>query len=454
MKKAFVLLFAFVLLICSLPLAQAEDLAAPVLTLSATEVQLDVGKSAAVKAKIEGAAKGQKATYTWQSSDETVATVKNGNIKGVGSGDTVITCTTELKDGPTLTAEVKVHVLVMVQSIKADQKSLNLAYGQTEQITWTVKPENAQMQDLDWSSSNEAVAMVNAEGKITANVPGKATITGTAKDGSKKTVKVGVTVSKENVPPALQIWIRNIKIKQNSDGVLINIHVTNNTGKVIKGSTIQKHFYNSDGEPVYLHTADKGKIIWNWTSAFWDSPARIGEKFYIYTETAGYQGGKDITHVRAAICKYWLEDGTSIQIPESQLYWFDMKNGYEARLPVTEYTAPSKEIYDKVAEYKLGYSYDELYSTYSMDVASSPEPGLYLYKVEEGSVAERAGLQTNDVIYGMDELVWKDEPNIAVYARSRLLDGQAVTFHLYRNGEQMDIVIHPEDTGWPTETAQ
>ena len=58
------------------------------------------------------------------------------------------------------------------------------------------------------------------------------------------------------------------------------------------------------------------------------------------------------------------------------------------------------------------------------------------------------------MIYGIDELLWKDEPNITVYAKSRLLDGQAVTFHLYRNGEQMDIVIHPEDTGWPTETAQ
>ena len=57
------------------------------------------------------------------------------------------------------------------------------------------------------------------------------------------------------------------------------------------------------------------------------------------------------------------------------------------------------------------------------------------------------------MIYGIDELLWKDEPNITVYAKSRLLDGQAVTVRICRNGEKMDIVIRPEDTGWPTEAA-
>ena len=42
----------------------------------------------------------------------------------------MITCRAELKDGPALTAEVSVHVLVKIKSIRAEQKNLTLAYGQ------------------------------------------------------------------------------------------------------------------------------------------------------------------------------------------------------------------------------------------------------------------------------------------------------------------------------------
>ena len=365
----------------------------------------------------------------------------------------MITCRAELKDGPALTAEVSVHVLVKIKSIRAEQKNLTLAYGQTEQISWTVLPENALIQELDWASSNEATAIVNAEGKVTGNVPGKAVIIGTAKDGSKKAVRIDVTVSGDDVPPPLKILIEKINIIKKKDSERANVYAINNTGESVRTVVCQFSFYNRDGEQVYLHLPDNGGMAWNWNGARYANPVLNRDKLITYVDTAEYQGETDIENVRAAISGYYLEDGTYIRIPDSQLYWFDMKNKYEPRLPVTEYTEPAGKLYDRTAECKFGFSSMDLFSDYCRDVDSNPEPGLFVNKIEEGSVAERAGLQLHDVIYGIDELLWKDEPNITVYAKSRLLDGQAVTVRICRNGEKMDIVIRPEDTGWPTEAA-
>lgn len=76
-----------------------------------------------------------------------------------------------------------------------------------EQLTLQVKisPENAKNQELDWSSTNPAVA--RASGKtVTAVGPGEAVITAKAKDGSKAqaSVKVKVTLNPVKMKKAVQ----------------------------------------------------------------------------------------------------------------------------------------------------------------------------------------------------------------------------------------------------------
>jgi uncharacterized protein YjdB len=83
---------------------------------------------------------------------------------------------------------------VPVTGIVAESKTeISLEYGQVERFDVCVLPENASMQKVYWSSSNEKVATVNASGYVTGHQNGTATITATAADGGF-TVSFNVTV--------------------------------------------------------------------------------------------------------------------------------------------------------------------------------------------------------------------------------------------------------------------
>lgn len=83
--------------------------------------------------------------------------------------------------------------VVPVSSITLNKTALYLEKDQMEQLIATVKPDNATNKDVSWSSSNDAVAIVDRDGKVTGVSDGNATITAKA-DGKSATCAVTVTV--------------------------------------------------------------------------------------------------------------------------------------------------------------------------------------------------------------------------------------------------------------------
>jgi YD repeat-containing protein/predicted outer membrane repeat protein len=79
---------------------------------------------------------------------------------------------------------------IAVTGISLDKTDITLSIGQTEQLTPTVSPNNATYL-LNWTSSDEEVATVTSQGKVTAQAAGNATITVTA-DGKSATCSVTV----------------------------------------------------------------------------------------------------------------------------------------------------------------------------------------------------------------------------------------------------------------------
>ena len=71
-------------------------------------------------------------------------------------------------------------VAVAVERITLDRESLHLLEGQTELLTAVVEPKEAADRQLVWTSSDETVARVDENGRVTALAPGKATIRVTA----------------------------------------------------------------------------------------------------------------------------------------------------------------------------------------------------------------------------------------------------------------------------------
>ena len=124
------------------------------------------------------------------------ATVTDGKLQGVKMGSEV---KLEAKPGYKFRkVEVKkTEAAVKVTAITLNKTATTITAGQTETLSVSsVTPDDATDQTVTWSSDNEAVATVDADGKVTAVALGTANITATANDGSGVTATCAVTVNK------------------------------------------------------------------------------------------------------------------------------------------------------------------------------------------------------------------------------------------------------------------
>lgn len=182
----------------------------------------------------------------YESSDESVATVdETGKVTAVANGEcaitTYVTAKTEDADASELSAvaveaadseetddsvatmpedlaamdsafgvvpedlkaETKVTVTTNVESVTLDKTEGVLTVGNTVTVTATVTPDTATNASVTWSSSDEAIATVDSEGKITAVAPGTATITAVSDSNPDASAAYAVTVqAKKVVAPA------------------------------------------------------------------------------------------------------------------------------------------------------------------------------------------------------------------------------------------------------------
>jgi len=87
-----------------------------------------------------------------------------------------------------------VATVISVSSVTLNKPSDTLIAGNTLQLRATVAPANATNKAVTWKSTNTSVAIVDANGKVTAKKAGSATITATAADGSKRSAECKITV--------------------------------------------------------------------------------------------------------------------------------------------------------------------------------------------------------------------------------------------------------------------
>ena len=93
---------------------------------------------------------------------------------------------------------------IPVTDITLDSETATLYPDDELQLTATVKPTNATISTVNWTSSNEDVATVDGGGLVTAHTVGGATITATAMDGSGVYGTCVVTVAAK---PAEPKWV-------------------------------------------------------------------------------------------------------------------------------------------------------------------------------------------------------------------------------------------------------
>ena len=208
-----------------------EKVAATTITLDKTTANLKEGETVELKATV-GPENATDKSVTWTSSDESVATVsKDGKVTAVKAGSVKITATAVSGKNVTATCDIKVAEAekpqptpepkpqpqptpepepqptpqkVAATTITLDKTTANLKEGETVELKATVGPENATDKSVTWTSSDESVATVSKDGKVTAVKAGSVKITATAVSGKNVTATCDITVTQAEVKKPAQ----------------------------------------------------------------------------------------------------------------------------------------------------------------------------------------------------------------------------------------------------------
>ena len=172
-----------------------EAVPATGVTLSETALSLHPTEKATLAATV--APENTTDTLVWTSSNDAVATVKDGVVTAKSEGTATITAACG-----SAKAECVVTVLspIPATGVTLDKTALKLYEGDAAKLTAMVKPEDTTDKTIVWTSSDKTIATVK-DGAVTAVKAGTATITaacGEAKATCAVTVKAPVAPAQKD----------------------------------------------------------------------------------------------------------------------------------------------------------------------------------------------------------------------------------------------------------------
>lgn len=129
--------------------------------------------------------------------DESVAKLEGDKLVAIRDGTTKITATSGI-----VKTSAKVTVTTKVEQITLNKTEGVLTVGNSVTVTATVTPDNATNTTINWTSSDEKVATVDSNGKVTAVAAGNATIKATSESDGDVSADYALTVNKAAAKPA------------------------------------------------------------------------------------------------------------------------------------------------------------------------------------------------------------------------------------------------------------
>lgn len=237
------------------------------------ELKLKVGERELITVNIEP--KDAKATFVWESSDNTIVSVVDGEITALRKGNATITVKVEEKsEMHSVTCKVVVEedskepqpTETLINTISISSGDLSLKVGGSKQLSYIVDPQEND-ENISWSSSDtNVVSVVSETGLIEAQKEGTATITATS-DKSMKQASVKITVTKKNtgVEPPRGRYHGTLSLGYgNYSGDILNGKPDGAGVLTYKGKGHQKAGRNfKTGEDVYAESGERVDGTWN-----------------------------------------------------------------------------------------------------------------------------------------------------------------------------------------------
>lgn len=221
MKHSIYILIAFATILFYS--CQKDDPIVTAISLDKSEIEIYVGETYQFEVShISSDAPTPK--YKWEVADYIdyrpagIAKVTDsGLLTALKEGETEVkVSTTEVGDanGQPFVATCRVKVKpVAAAGIKLNKNTLTLKSGETEQLSYTISPENTTYKDVEWKSSDEKVATVSPLGVVKGKKGGNTTITVSIKNTSI-TASCDVLIEPINAT--------EIKIESKSTSMFIN----------------------------------------------------------------------------------------------------------------------------------------------------------------------------------------------------------------------------------------
>ena len=174
-----------------------------VTSIAADDVTVTIGETANITNLVVLPADATNPAVTYTSNDETIATVTDaGVVTGVAVGETTITIAATDGSGTTGTINVTVNG-IDVTGITAE--NVTVVTGETATISYTVAPETATDASVTFTSADETIATVDADGVVTGVGVGETTITIASVSNPEVTAEINVTVNSN--PNAVQFTV-------------------------------------------------------------------------------------------------------------------------------------------------------------------------------------------------------------------------------------------------------
>ena len=181
------------------------------INLTAPEKTLAVGRTMALTAACvpEDATRQQVA---WESLNEQVATVdENGVMTAVNRGTARVMAVA--KDGTNVRGYINVRVTRSPEEITLEPAEVTIDVSRTFLLRPTVLPRDTDNKKLVWTSSDESVATVNAQGRITAMMLGDCEITCTSEEVDTVLARTVVHVQQ----PVLKVTLNEASVVYNGE---------------------------------------------------------------------------------------------------------------------------------------------------------------------------------------------------------------------------------------------